>query len=197
MDSPLFHTAALTPKKPTVHPDVKWRLEAMAQVGALGGSRRVCRGGGYSHPLPCFVSRDVKFAVSPVSPHAAVPQSCLGSCLGSLSPTPIGVLDRVMRAGWLQDGDLLYDLGCGDGRIVFEAARLKCVRAGTIRGGTTGTLAPPATHTRTTTHSCFIFVQRRCGQQDFWAAWRLRAQAPISTVPAWVAACFACTPTGP
>jgi hypothetical protein len=50
--------------------------------------------------------------------------------LGSLTPTPVAVLDHMLKTCWLRDGDLLYDLGCGDGRIVFEAARSKRVRAG-------------------------------------------------------------------
>lgn len=38
-------------------------------------------------------------------------------------PTPPAVLDQMLEAADLDDGDLVYDLGCGDGRVVIEAAR--------------------------------------------------------------------------
>jgi len=37
-------------------------------------------------------------------------------------PTPYEVIDDMLRFAELKKGDLLYDLGCGDGRIVIEAA---------------------------------------------------------------------------
>ena len=36
----------------------------------------------------------------------------------------------MVKVGWLRDGDTLFELGCGDGGIVFEAARLKRIRSG-------------------------------------------------------------------
>lgn len=38
-------------------------------------------------------------------------------------PTPQDVVDRMLEAAVLTDKDVLYDLGCGDGRIVATAAR--------------------------------------------------------------------------
>ena len=38
-------------------------------------------------------------------------------------PTREEVMDLVMKALDLKKGDVLYDLGCGDGRVVIEAAR--------------------------------------------------------------------------
>lgn len=38
-------------------------------------------------------------------------------------PTPQEVVDKMLEMGGVRKGDLLYDLGCGDGRIVISAAR--------------------------------------------------------------------------
>ncbi|MEZ5401799.1 MAG: class I SAM-dependent methyltransferase [Bryobacteraceae bacterium] len=38
-------------------------------------------------------------------------------------PTPEEVVDTMLRAARVGPSDLVYDLGCGDGRIVIEAAK--------------------------------------------------------------------------
>jgi precorrin-6B methylase 2 len=38
-------------------------------------------------------------------------------------PTPQAVVDRMLELAALKEGDVLYDLGCGDGRIVVTAAK--------------------------------------------------------------------------
>ena len=38
-------------------------------------------------------------------------------------PTPQNVVADMLRLGGVRDGDLVYDLGCGDGRSVIAAAR--------------------------------------------------------------------------
>jgi len=38
-------------------------------------------------------------------------------------PTPQNVVDKLLEAAKIKKGDVLYDLGCGDGRIVVEAAK--------------------------------------------------------------------------
>ena len=38
-------------------------------------------------------------------------------------PTPEEVVDTMLRAARVTANDVVYDLGCGDGRIVIEAAR--------------------------------------------------------------------------
>ena len=38
-------------------------------------------------------------------------------------PTPPQVVDRMLDVARVGRGDVLYDLGCGDGRIVIEAAK--------------------------------------------------------------------------
>jgi SAM-dependent methyltransferase len=38
-------------------------------------------------------------------------------------PTPAEVVDRMLQLGQVAKGDVLYDLGCGDGRIPITAAK--------------------------------------------------------------------------
>jgi SAM-dependent methyltransferase len=38
-------------------------------------------------------------------------------------PTPTEVVDTMLKLGEVKSGDVLYDLGCGDGRIVITAAQ--------------------------------------------------------------------------
>ncbi len=43
--------------------------------------------------------------------------------LAPYSATPLDVVERMLRFAGVGPGDVVYDLGCGDGRIVIEAAR--------------------------------------------------------------------------
>ena len=44
-------------------------------------------------------------------------------------PTPIEVIDRMLELAEVKNGDVLYDLGSGDGRIVIRAAQKYGIRA--------------------------------------------------------------------
>ncbi|MFM8789807.1 MAG: SAM-dependent methyltransferase, partial [Chthoniobacterales bacterium] len=44
-------------------------------------------------------------------------------------PTPQEAVDRMVEVARLQPGEKVYDLGCGDGRIVISAARRVPIRA--------------------------------------------------------------------
>jgi SAM-dependent methyltransferase len=44
-------------------------------------------------------------------------------------PTPQPIVDKMLELANVQSGDLVYDLGCGDGRIVVTAAKRYGVRA--------------------------------------------------------------------
>lgn len=52
-------------------------------------------------------------------PHAAGEPRRLAPYVTS----PISVVDKMLEAAGLRSGDTLYDLGCGDGRIVLAAAK--------------------------------------------------------------------------
>lgn len=43
--------------------------------------------------------------------------------LAPFVPTPEPVVEKMLEAGGLKAGETLYDLGCGDGRILFVAAQ--------------------------------------------------------------------------
>jgi len=44
--------------------------------------------------------------------------------IGRFSPTPLAVVDRMLAVAHVAPGDVVYDLGCGDGRIVQRAAEV-------------------------------------------------------------------------
>ena len=44
-------------------------------------------------------------------------------------PTPPEVVDEMLRLAGVKAGDILYDLGCGDGRIVIAAAKKSGIKA--------------------------------------------------------------------
>jgi cyclopropane fatty-acyl-phospholipid synthase-like methyltransferase len=44
-------------------------------------------------------------------------------------PTPPGVVENMLKLAKVTKNDVVYDLGCGDGRIVIEAAKRYGVRA--------------------------------------------------------------------
>ena len=44
-------------------------------------------------------------------------------------PTPEAVVDAMLKLAEVQKGDVVYDLGCGDGRIVAAAAKTYGVKA--------------------------------------------------------------------
>jgi tRNA A58 N-methylase Trm61 len=44
-------------------------------------------------------------------------------------PTPQEAVDKMLEAAEIKKGDLLYDLGCGDGRIVVTAAKKYGIKA--------------------------------------------------------------------
>ncbi|MHB1306107.1 MAG: SAM-dependent methyltransferase [Limisphaerales bacterium] len=44
-------------------------------------------------------------------------------------PTPTGVVDKMIELAEIKPGDVLYDLGCGDGRFVVAAARKHGIKA--------------------------------------------------------------------
>ena len=49
--------------------------------------------------------------------------------LAPFVPSPQDVVDRMLELGNVTDTDVLYDLGCGDGRIVVTAAKKYGARA--------------------------------------------------------------------
>lgn len=44
-------------------------------------------------------------------------------------PTPMEVVEKMLEVAQIKKGDILYDLGCGDGRIVVTAAKKYGIKA--------------------------------------------------------------------
>lgn len=63
-------------------------------------------------------------------PHAAQAQRFSDSdTLAPVFPTPETVVDRMLTMADVKPGEMVYDLGCGDGRIVIAAAQKFKARA--------------------------------------------------------------------
>ena len=52
-----------------------------------------------------------------------------GKRVSGWSPTPIAVVTEALRLAELSSNDLLFDLGCGDGRVIVRAAKMTGARA--------------------------------------------------------------------
>jgi len=52
-----------------------------------------------------------------------------GDQLAPFDPTPQEVVDRMLRLAAVKPGDLLYDLGTGDGRVAIAAAKKYGIKA--------------------------------------------------------------------
>lgn len=52
-----------------------------------------------------------------------------GKHVSGWSPTPLPVVTEALRLAEVDSSDLLFDLGCGDGRVVVRAAKLTGARA--------------------------------------------------------------------
>jgi SAM-dependent methyltransferase len=53
----------------------------------------------------------------------------LAEQLAPFDPTPQEVVDRMLALGGIKSGDLLYDLGSGDGRVLIAAAKNYRIKA--------------------------------------------------------------------
>lgn len=72
--------------------------------------------------LACVIAVALQLAVSagqsPATKRPDAPQ------LAPYVPTPQEVVDRMLQLGGVGRNDIVYDLGCGDGRIPISAARV-------------------------------------------------------------------------
>jgi SAM-dependent methyltransferase len=62
--------------------------------------------------------------VAPVAQAAPAAQAPLRSPDVIFVPTPQEVVDAMLKVAGVKAGDVVYDLGCGDGRTVISAAKL-------------------------------------------------------------------------
>ena len=85
-------------------------------LGALG-----CSGSPVSPP-------EAEGRTQPSGPRTSSPDG-LPDNLAPFVPTPMAVVERMLELAGVTEEDVVYDLGCGDGRIVVEAARRYGARA--------------------------------------------------------------------
>jgi SAM-dependent methyltransferase len=57
------------------------------------------------------------------APHAVTPAAPLHAPDVPYEPSPLEVVSAMLELGKVRAGDVVYDLGCGDGRIVIEAVK--------------------------------------------------------------------------
>jgi SAM-dependent methyltransferase len=67
------------------------------------------------------ISKDIKLKIKPVDPNRTPDVVFV--------PTPQKAVEKMLEMAKIKKGDVLYDLGCGDGRIVVTAAKKYGIRA--------------------------------------------------------------------
>jgi SAM-dependent methyltransferase len=72
-----------------------------------------------------FTSVLLSLSLTLLAPHAPpqAPPNQAASSLAPYVPTPQDVVDRMLAFAQITKADTIYDLGCGDGRIVITAAK--------------------------------------------------------------------------
>jgi SAM-dependent methyltransferase len=82
--------------------------------------------------MPVFAVAALAALAAAVAPPAAAQELTWPQFRGydvPYVPTPPEVVDEMLRLAGVRSGDILYDLGCGDGRIVIAAAKRYGVKA--------------------------------------------------------------------
>ena len=110
----------------------RFRFRARMAPGALGGLSYAARltlspteedwnqGNGFSQRARRVLRLARKYGLGGGQPQRD---------LGGFEPTPPEVAERMLALAGVQAGDVLYDLGCGDGQIVVTAAKQFGIRA--------------------------------------------------------------------
>ena len=71
--------------------------------------------------FPAVTTSALAIAGAAGNAHAQAPAPCKGPDV-VYEPTSLGVVARMLDAAQVKASDVVYDLGCGDGRIVIAAA---------------------------------------------------------------------------
>jgi SAM-dependent methyltransferase len=72
--------------------------------------------------LPWFCVLTIVLGATLASSSSVTQQSATATSLAPYVPTPQDVVNRMLALGGVTKDDVVYDLGCGDGRIVITAA---------------------------------------------------------------------------
>jgi len=73
--------------------------------------------------LVVFTLSSFQYALSGIFPGTAHAQDLESKKIVPFVPTPQEVVDKMIELGGVKKGDVVYDLGSGDGRIVITAAK--------------------------------------------------------------------------
>ena len=106
-----------------------FNVPGAASSRAIQFERRTAQGTRVSHPLPASIGQPAPGRPGGAGGVAAREPRRQGVPSVPYVPTPQAVVDRMLKMAEIQPGDLIYDLGCGDGRILIAAAKQYGVRA--------------------------------------------------------------------
>ena len=83
------------------------------------------------YPIPIAIATlALAFAAAAQGqPQKQAQKENLGETIAPYYPTPETIVDRMLKLGELKAGEVMFDLGSGDGRIVIDAARKYKARA--------------------------------------------------------------------
>lgn len=138
LPSPGFHRDAKVTGLDTDELDVTWRRLARVLNARMN---LIFRGGLLPLVLAAFLNANRAGAAEPVSaPTAAAQTPGNGPAKVPAAdaspkpdvvyvPTPQRLVDKMLQMAEVKPGDVVYDLGCGDGRIVVTAAKKYHVKA--------------------------------------------------------------------
>jgi protein-L-isoaspartate O-methyltransferase len=79
--------------------------------------------------MPVAVVVTATLAATLVAPHAAAQRYTDPDILAPAYPSPQAVVERMLALADVKPNEMVYDLGCGDGRIVITAATKFSARA--------------------------------------------------------------------
>jgi len=109
------------PAKRTIRPDGLDRVACTAGID-IGFSRR---GQTVSYRLDCGMAYTFRYDENDRLELYSGSHGLFGLAdLAPYVPTPAAVVDKMLALAKVGPGDILYDLGCGDGRIVITAAKM-------------------------------------------------------------------------
>jgi len=78
---------------------------------------------------PCFGGLGLLLLLAGASPSAEAQRFSDKDVLAPAYPSPESVVDQMLSLAQVRPGEMVYDLGCGDGRIVIAAAQKFKARA--------------------------------------------------------------------
>jgi SAM-dependent methyltransferase len=98
-------------------------------VACAEGDERVAAAPSGAAPTPSVAASPTTAPAAPPAPSSRETAPADTPAPAHFTPTPTAVIDKMLELAEVKPGDVVYDLGCGDGRIVVAAAKRYGVRA--------------------------------------------------------------------